>query len=414
MGEQETARLERLRAEGRVFTAAPHRVMFFGGALQLVAVAVWWAAELAARAAGTALWAPVAPAAVHGALMVLGLFPFFVFGFLMTTYPRWMGGRPVPVAAYVGAFAAMAAGVVAVYAGLLAQAAAVVAAGFGGLALGWAVALAALWRVFRTAPAPDKRYERWLNAALAAGLAACAATAVAVAAGRGGPALLAVRLALWWFLLPVLATVAHRMIPFFSECALEGYRGYRPRWSLPAINVGLGLHGLLELAGRGASTWLPDALVAAVALHHSLRWGLRRALEVRLLGVLHLAYLAFGIGMALGAADGLARLAGTAGLGRAPLHVVTVGFAAAMVIAMATRVSRGHSGRPLVMDGLEWAVFWSFEAAMVLRVVGELVPGAGWASPNLVAAGVWTLAAAAWAGRYLPVYLRPRLDGRPG
>ena len=31
------------------FTTAPHRVMFFGGALQTIAVMVWWLIELATR-----------------------------------------------------------------------------------------------------------------------------------------------------------------------------------------------------------------------------------------------------------------------------------------------------------------------------------------------------------------------------
>jgi len=31
------------------FTAAPHRVMFFGGALKTIAVMVWWLIELATR-----------------------------------------------------------------------------------------------------------------------------------------------------------------------------------------------------------------------------------------------------------------------------------------------------------------------------------------------------------------------------
>src|SRR5665811_2215723 len=85
------------------FTAAPHRVMFFGGALQTIAVMVWWLIELATRygLAGHPLVWSIAPGAAHAYLMIYALFPFFMFGFLMTTYPRWMNGKEIPAQRYV-------------------------------------------------------------------------------------------------------------------------------------------------------------------------------------------------------------------------------------------------------------------------------------------------------------------------
>ncbi|MBU1776941.1 MAG: NnrS family protein, partial [Gammaproteobacteria bacterium] len=90
----------------QVFTAAPHRVMFFGGALQAVAVMLWWLAELATRygVVGEAVDWPLAPVAIHSYLMIFGLFPMFMFGFLMTTFPRWMSGFEIPARRYVPAF----------------------------------------------------------------------------------------------------------------------------------------------------------------------------------------------------------------------------------------------------------------------------------------------------------------------
>ena len=76
------------------FTAAPHRVMFFGGALQAIAVMLWWLCELVTRfgiVGHPASW-PIVPSAAHAYLMIYGLFPFFMFGFLMTVFPRWMNG----------------------------------------------------------------------------------------------------------------------------------------------------------------------------------------------------------------------------------------------------------------------------------------------------------------------------------
>ena len=92
-----------------VFTAAPHRMMFFAGALQTVMVMLFWLAELLERAAGWPSLPLVLPSTwVHVFLMLYGLFPFFIFGFLITVYPRWMGGPIVPASRYVTAFGFLA------------------------------------------------------------------------------------------------------------------------------------------------------------------------------------------------------------------------------------------------------------------------------------------------------------------
>jgi len=78
------------------FTAVPHRIMFFGGALQIIAVMLWWLIELATRygiAGHPMAW--TTPAAAHAFLVIYGMLPIFIFGFLMTTFPRWMNGKEI-------------------------------------------------------------------------------------------------------------------------------------------------------------------------------------------------------------------------------------------------------------------------------------------------------------------------------
>jgi uncharacterized protein involved in response to NO len=79
---------------------------------------------------------------------------------------------------------------------------------------------------------------------------------------------------------------------------------------------------------------------------------------------------------------------------------------------MVTRVSIGHSGRPLVADNVAWAAFWGLQIAVVLRIYGAL-PGA----PGELMAAVallWLVALAAWGLRLLGWYGRPRADGQAG
>ncbi len=122
----------------KVFTAAPHRVMFFGGALQVVAVMVWWLLDMAGRfgVAGHPIVWSILPNAAHIYLMVFGLFPSFIFGFVMTTFPRWMGGREISASYYVTTFILMLLGNVLFYTGLVTQQCVLLLAVYSTLA-GW-------------------------------------------------------------------------------------------------------------------------------------------------------------------------------------------------------------------------------------------------------------------------------------
>jgi uncharacterized protein involved in response to NO len=82
----------------RLLAAAPHRPLFLAGTVAVLLSMLWWTLELAALRFGWAAWPqPTIPAGWgHAMLIQYGMFPLFMFGFLMTTFPRWMNGPPVP------------------------------------------------------------------------------------------------------------------------------------------------------------------------------------------------------------------------------------------------------------------------------------------------------------------------------
>jgi uncharacterized protein involved in response to NO len=119
--------------------------------------------------------------------------------------------------------------------------------------------------------------------------------------------------------------------------------------------------------------------------------------------------------LALHAANSLLLLlTGSGLLGLAPLHALTLGFFASAVVGMVTRVTLGHSGRPLNADNATWLIFWGMQGVTVLRIAAEFVLLPGAASLSFLAALGWLAVFGAWYAKFAPAYLKPRPDGRPG
>lgn len=400
------------------FTAAPHRVMFLGGALQSIAVMLWLLMEMATRygVMGHPVDWPVAPAAVHGYLMIYGLFPFFIFGFLMTTYPRWMNGKEIPARRYVPAFVLLMLGTAGFYAGLLTGRSMLFVAVLATLA-GWGVALHALLRVLLDAQHPDKRHPQIIFIALSMGWCSLAAYLAWLWSDSAAWLRFAIQGGLWLFLLPVFASVGHRMIPFFTSTALPQHLVPRPYWAWWTILAAGVVHGLLRLADAAAWLWVSDAPLAVAAFYLTYVWGLRRTLPIPMLGVLHVGFAWLGIAMLLFAVQSFALFLSQGTMfiwGLAPLHALTVGCFATLLIGMGTRVTLGHSGLPVQVGTPVKLMFAGIQLAALLRVLADMLPLQAMHWLYLAAAATWLASFVPWVSRHLPFYLRPRADGKAG
>lgn len=400
------------------FTAAPHRVMFFGGAVQSIAVMAWWLYELLARnglVSPAPAWA-IPSTAAHAYLMIYGLLPFFMFGFLMTTFPRWMNDHEIPARRFMPAFLLMLLGALLFYAGLwLGEGLLQVAVSF--TLLGWGFALYALLRVLIDTRPSDKRHTIVLWLALLGGWSGVACFLWWLRGGDWGFLNASIQIGLWLFLVPVFASVGHRMIPFFTGSALSLSlvpRPFLPWWIMLAGSVA---HALLKLLAVEQWLWLADLPLALAAFYLSYLWGLRRSLKIPLLAVLHVGFLWLGLAMlfyALQSAMLWLDPESGARWGWAPLHALTLGCFATLMIGMGTRVTLGHSGLPFIIDTPLKLMFIGIQLVALLRVSAELLPlqNAGWL--YVIAALGWLACFAPWVWRYLPAYWRPRADGQPG
>ena len=76
----------------RLLAAAPHRLMFFIGACNVLMAILWWTLWLLdARFQWLGLAQPARPAGwMHAIVMQYQVLPPFMFGFLLTVFPKWM------------------------------------------------------------------------------------------------------------------------------------------------------------------------------------------------------------------------------------------------------------------------------------------------------------------------------------
>jgi uncharacterized protein involved in response to NO len=396
----------------RLLAHAPHRLMFFVGATNVLLAMAWWAVWLAdARWQLFGLRQPQPWAGwLHAFVMQYQMLPSFIFGFLLTVFPRWMGLPDLPRRRYLPVGAGLFGGQLATIVGAFGHEPGIVA-GYWMTLAGWLAGVLTLGPLlFR------ERGTTWHARASFGGLAL--GTVGLIAWGvflHGGDARLAfasIKLGTFGLLLPVYFSVAHRMFPFFAGNVVPGYAVWRPSWLLGAVLALCLLHLGLELAHAYGWLWLADLPLLALLLLALWKWWPRRKAPGLLL-VLFIGLAWLPLAIALYAFQSIAyELTGSFLLGRAPAHALFVGFFGSVLVAMVTRVTQGHSGRKLVMPKAAWFAFVAIQLVALMRIFAEVLPD-GMAWQALAALG-WLVAFAPWVARIGRIYLSPRLDGKPG
>lgn len=418
----------RARLSMRHLQLAPHRLGFFAGTLMLLLSSLAWTTLLVAPFAGLTVTTAMPPTLLHGMLLAGGFMPLFMAGFMFTAGPRWLDVAPPAAAALHWPVRLHCAGVVLIIVGT--QAGHAVAA-FGALllAIAWTAVGVGFAGLIRTSGTRDKLHAKCVMAFWAVGIGCALLFAAGLAIRHMGAVAAAVWLMVFGFVTPVYATVAHRVLPFFTSNAVTRFVPWRPNWALGLLLAAVLAFGALQIAPRlgllapdriaRLTLWIVGPAAATLAAL-ALRWGLVQSLRgraLRLLAMLHLGFVWSVLALLLAAADAALSLLGAAEpavrLGYAPLHALTMGFLGSLLYAMATRVICGHGGIALVADDFVWTLFWVLQAAVLLRLGAAVWPARASilsAASALAWTGVWVV----WAARYLPLLLRPRRDGRPG
>lgn len=379
------------------------RPFFFGAGLLAVLIIPWWAGSLVWRVPLATGWPP---SLWHGHEMLFGFIGAAITGFLLTAVPSWTGER-----------------------------------GFAGWPI---ILLATVWAFGRIAAATSSLWPPWIVAGLdllfLPGLAALVLPPLMRARNRNTP-LLAVLAALWatdlvfhWGLfhadagvarralligidivLVLVTVIGGRIIPAFTSAALKEHgiaitmRAWRAL--TPLTISAMVLVTLIDLWRPEGSLSGAVAFVAAVLLLGRLaQWRGLHTLRAPIVWVLHLGYFWLAVGLAFKA---LSILGGFA-FASFYLHALTIGAATTMILAVMTRASLGHTGRPLLIARPTAYAYSLVTAAAVVRVFGPAVLPVSYTVVVLIAASFWTAAFVLFLVVYAPILFRPRVDGKPG
>jgi uncharacterized protein involved in response to NO len=387
------------RYDGPPFLSNGFRPFFLGAALFAgVAVPVW--VFIFASMSGSGFL--YAPREWHVHEMLYGFLPAVMTGFLLTAIPNWTGRAPLRGNALLSLWLLWLAGrVLLVLPSLGPITAAIVDGAF-------LVVLASF--VLREIATGGSRSQ--VPIALVISLYAGANVLFHVLALRGVTTDLPERLALALVML-LLTMIGGRVTPNFTrewlaqEQLAEHVAGFS-RFDGMAI--------LLVLVAVLAWIVQPDSLVAGamlvaaglVNLSRLIRWSGWLAWREPLVLILNIGYgwlvlslLALG-GSILGA-----------GVPRAnAVHVLSTGAVGVMTLAIMTRASLGHTGRPRHAGPVTVVIYVCVNVGAVLRV---FVPTPD--SPTVWTYGMLGVAAASWSGAYLlfaliygPFLVRPSLD----
>jgi uncharacterized protein involved in response to NO len=380
-----------------IWTIGFRPFFLMAGIWSAVALAGW----IAMLTTGLAPPSRFDPLAWHIHEMLFGFVMAAIAGFLLTAIPNWTGRAPISGASLA--------------------------------------ALTALWLAGRLACLVSAWIPFWLAAAidLAFPFVLCAVCAREIAAGRNwrnmpipvpvavlGIADLLMYLELAGFSVPaglgwrlgltaiivLISVVGGRIIPAFTRNWLvkQGADALPPAHDR-IDNIALGaLHaGMIGWALFPAFSPVGGLLIAAAALNlwRLGRWRGIAASAEPLLTVLHVGYLWVVIGAALLGVSRLTDLVPAA----AAIHALTAGAIGTMTLGVMTRVSLGHTGRPLAADRTTTLIY----LLVILAAVARVAAAANDSFPMLIeiSAALWIGGFGLFAIRYGPTLLAPRREG---
>ncbi len=375
-------------------------IFFWLGALNAAASLATWMAFLSGLGIGTQGW----PAqSLHAHEMLHGTVVPVIAGFLLTAVPNWSGTAALRGAPLGGLVALWLVGRVAlVSADVLPR---VLVALLDG-------AFLPVLAVVIGTPIVRSRKVRNIPIVLVLFALGAANGAMHIGLMRSEATLLRAGVyASVYLVVFLILIISGRVVPLFTRNALRSsgldvdVQGDRRIGALALCAAGLAL--ALDLATPGSSAGGAAALAAAPLLAARQGfWKPHHVLRRPILWILHVGHAWIAIGFACHSA---AVLAGALPQSAA-LHAFTAGAMGCMILGMMTRVSLGHTGRPVEASRLTVAAYAAVVFAALVRVFGPSFAPLHVLPLFLVSGTAFAAAYLVFAIEFTPILWRARID----
>ncbi|MFO1519836.1 MAG: NnrS family protein [bacterium] len=400
----------------------PYRLFFGFGALYSVSfMAVWfeWLLSLSHHAP-FAEW-QLESAAVHSHTLIYGVIGFYVFGFSLTAFPRFVGHALPGPRTLLPLWSALLLSQIFLLLGAFKAPFWIIPAAFFE-AGSYLVLTALLTRFYLRQPGRGgNRQPVFILIALFSG-------------GMGSlffhlfsifrlPIVfyrLSLEIGTYPFLLLLVVSITYRIVPFFTGRIVPGYTPLRGKYTLEIV-TGLLLLRLtasffpLGLKIQNFSMWILNLALLFVLGREWKGWLPSRLRQAPILMVLYLGlgwiliFLGFS-GFELVYHLAKPEAAAFSLFSTPSLHALYVGAFGTLLLGISTRVVRGHGGLPMVADPWMLLSLLCIQAAALIRVFFPVL-GLYWkafGAQTHWAGFFWCLAFGLWSYRYLPILGWPK------
>lgn len=383
-----------LARTGPVLFSYGFRPFFLGGALWAIAAMALWIAALTGRLDfaseyGAHHW--------HAHEMLFGYASAVLAGFLLTAVPNWTGRLPVSGWPLFFLFLLWAGGRVAFLASD---------------AIGVNLAVAAdmiflpalLFICVREVVAGKKWNDLKVTAGLLALSLANACFHYEVIMGEHPDR--AYRLAIAAYV-GLVMVIGGRIIPSFTRNWInkQGRTDFPVpynRFDAASIAIGIVALGLWIALPESMVTAIGAAVAAALHAMRLFRWRGWTTFSETLVAILHVAYAFVPLGFLAISLSAIGLVDPTA-----TLHVMTIGTVAAMMVAVMTRATRGHTGRELTASTLTTISYAAIVLCAFARPAAGLLPDHA-ATIYAVSGILWLAAFSLFVIEYAPMLVKGR------
>ena len=372
-----------------------YRLLFACGALWAALVVILWVGAFGGR---WTLPTAMAPLAWHQHEMLFGYLGAIIGGFVSAAIPNWTGRPTVTgwrIAAVVGLWLAARLAIL-----FSATVPPLIGAALDSLYLLILLAYAA-----REIFASGNRNKPILIILFL--FAAASALDHAAMMGALADPMLGMHMGFALVLL-LIALIGGRIIPAFTrnwlvrQGAAEGVPTMPNRFDM--IAMGTTALALAAWVAGPASPVAAGLLIVAGGLQavRLARWAGLKALRDPIVFVLHLSYAWLPVGLILLGSAMLYPLLPVS----SAVHALGAGAMGTMTLAVMTRATRGHTGRPLVADRATVLIYVLIHSGTLLRVIAPLLPFE-YLRVIVLAGALWAAAFLLFLIAYVPMAVRP-------